>query len=278
MTFSRVLTAIFALSIHPIVYGNEFNHPGGLATLNIEKVSNQIPQIRYGTREPAIVDLGSQWLVLIGIGLNHLPGEYLVYHRNQGVDTEATFHRFMIKHTPFATKRIEEAAAKAPRLPNSLSDLDFDNTTPLSLPLDLPANGEWDQGFGSYLLDSSSEEATQQNFTYVTLPSNTPIKAPSNGIVSNINESKGTDKHSLTIDHGSGLYSVFNGLGVISVKLGHGLTAGEVFGYTPSMDKSDVTDSQDFSDKSHTIFWRTLLNNQLINPLILTYQELVPAT
>ena len=258
------------LVAHNCAWAKDTNYPGGLAILTFDKRSNKIPLVRYGTQEPAIVDAGKQWKVYIGIGLDHLPGEYLVYYRDQEPESEASFHRFLVKQVKFMTKPDIDTPLPIPKFPNSLSDLGFENTTPFLLPFSLPISAQWDGDFGSYLIGDSSNAIHQQDFSYIDVGANTEIMSPSTGIVSRIVKSEGNEKYSLTIDHGSGLFSIFNGLGSISVKLGHGLSRGEVFAYSPPSPKSGERAPKPRTSKEHTIIWRTKLNNELINPLILT--------
>ena len=269
----RYLLCVVFLFAQACAWSNGYGFPGGLATLNVSKKSNKLPIVKYGTREPAIVDKGDQWRVYIGLGLDHLPGEYLVYFRDQEPESEATFYRFFVKQIKFLTKQARDDDESIPKLPNDLSDLDFKNTTPLSLPFSLPIDAEWEDGFGNYLLRTTSDIVRQQDFVRVDVAENIEIKSPSTGIISKITHSKETGKYTLVIDHGSGLFSIFNGLGSVSMKLGHGLSAGEVFGHSPSKPKTGERKSKPRTAIRHTISWRTQLNNELINPLILTVTE-----
>ena len=266
----RIILLLLIACWVPALWANdyqEFNYPGGVVILTVDKRSPEIPYVRYGTQEPVIIDQGVRWKLVIGIGLNQLPGEYLVYFRHADEDQTVNFLRFEVEHRPYLSiepkHNIEQ---KLPR-PKTLSELDFKNTAPLALPLKPPADTVWDPSFGHYLSQEKNEQSVRQRFSYARVESNSPIKAPQTGIVSKIMTQK-RGLSSLIIDHGSGAFSLIHGFGEIIPAIGYGVTQGEVIGFSPT-GEGNTTRSKKDSDNLAEIYWQFQLNGELVDPLVL---------
>ena len=271
----RIILMFLIVSWVPAIWANDdqkFNYPGGVVILTVDKRSSEIPYVRYGTQEPVIIDQGVSWKLVIGIGLNQLPGEYLVYFRHADKDQTVNFLRFDVEHKPYLSVEpkhdIELNLPKA----KTLSDLDFKNTAPLVLPLGPPADTAWDTGFGHYFAPEKNEQSVRQRFSYARVEPNSPIKAPQTGIVSKImTQRRGLS--SLVIDHGSGAFSLIHGFGEIIPAIGYGVTQGEVIGFSPTNDGNTIRSKKD-TDNLAEIYWQFQLNGELVDPLVLQQIDL----
>jgi len=76
---------------------NEFNYPGGVAEFLIEKKSSDMPVVKFGLREPVIIEQSSHWRVLVGLSLDLLPGEYVSYIKRSDENTSGTHKRIFVR-------------------------------------------------------------------------------------------------------------------------------------------------------------------------------------
>ena len=247
---------------------NQFNHPGGVVEVNIERLSSELPEIRYGLDEPVILEHPDSWRILIGIDRATLPGEYIVFIKRKLQDARAFHETFQIQQktlTPIIQQWPDDLPAKINH--EQLSDLDFTNTEQPGIPLQLPAQGDWKNTFGQNLMLAGQQRSTEVNFTMLTAVQNQLILAPHNAIVSKIspfslnpskpnnNQPEATPLYTMVLDHGRGLRSIISGISDLTLKTGNGVVKGAVIGKV---------------GKNKTLFWQSMMNNAYVNPLILT--------
>ncbi|MBT8114938.1 MAG: M23 family metallopeptidase [Arenicella sp.] len=236
------------------------NYPGGIADLILEKKSTRLPEIKYGIREPATLDLGDRWRVLIGIELDTLPGEYVVYVKPAGEDSSAYTEKFSVVQRVYPIK--DHRNLPAARLEyDQFSELDYENSNQPELPLVFPVNlvDQWSDDFG-HLIEETPESLVAQNYISLTTTALTTVLAPQNAIVSRIVADE-DDYATVFLDHGRGLYSIISGVDDLVVEVGNGVVAGAVIGKLPGNSSFD---------RPHTVTWQCTLNGVYINPLILT--------
>ena len=243
-------------------------YPGGVVELLIPKTSEVLPTVMYGLAEPAIINHDQQWQVLIGISLRTLPGEYVVYVKDNDSESAAFSLPFNVQHRIKSIIELREAASFHNSEFKKLSELSFSNTEQPKLPLRLPVAGQWADRFGFLEIDtnSNSKSSSQQFQDYVSLSTTelSTVSAPSNAIVSRIVFEPSSSRSSeplatVFLDHGRGVYSIISGITDLNVEIGNGVVAGAVIGKLPP---SDQTPS--------TVYWRCSMNGTIINPLILT--------
>ncbi len=280
----------FAQDIAEHVPNNNFSYPGGVALLKLPKTSNSLPSVRYGLKEPAILDQGSHWLVLLGIGLDQLPGEYVVYTRQTGESESAQFKKFEVIHKNYPLESSESAQRKDIAKIDALSELDFSNTQPPKLPMQLPFEAQWDEQFGKLTVSNKDADSLVQNHSSARAATNTLVKAPQQGIISNIIDApKGAIGNTkvLVIDHGRGIYSLLHGVTDLAVEIGNHVVTGAVVAKVPApggtrsgAGRASVTgispkqrlnrDNRNANTDMARVFWQVQLNDVLVNPLILT--------
>ena len=238
-----------------------YNYPGGVAEILLEKTSGELPEIKYGIRDPATMDLGNRWRVLLGIELDTLPGEYVVYVKSAAQDSPAVTEKFSVEQHVYP---IKVASAQLPdRLEHDLfSDLDYKNSNQPELPLLYPVDliDQWSNDFGHLVESVDSESLIAQNYISLTTTAVAMVLAPQNAIVSRviIHENQYA---TVFLDHGRGLYSIISGIDDLSIETGNGVVAGAVLGKLPGNSSFD---------NPHTITWQCVLNSVYVNPIILT--------
>ncbi len=257
--------------VHINVHAKEdrYNHPGGIAEISILKESSDLPTVRYGLIEPAILDSGTKWKILIGIDLQRLPGDYLVYIRPNGEDKTARFEKFQVNHKSYLFKSTSSDKPMQLKEFDELSDLGFSNSQPPILPLTLPIEGDWSDEFGSLYPNAGNAETATQNHTYIDSAPRSLIKAPQSGIVCKLHVSE-NGIAVVVIDHGRGIYSLVHGLSDLAVELGNGVTAGAVIGKVPEKITIKGRQSQSASPDKSRVYWQVKLNDVFINPLLMT--------
>lgn len=266
------MAAFYAGDVLPVARAQQpatnlsHNYPGGVVELFIDKNSNALPLVRYGIREPVVIEQRNHWQILIGLDLGTLPGEYLVYVKETDTELPAYGIKFnIVQKIALAPTTTEKSAAYPDSIQHrNQSELNFSNTDQPSLPLQLPVAGVWVENFGQ--ISASTEENDQNSVemkNYVSFVSREPalISAPQNAIVSRIIHS-GAAQQSATVflDHGRGLYSILSGVSDLSIQVGNGISAGAVIGKLARNPNTGLP---------LPLFWQCMINGAYVNPMIL---------
>lgn len=270
--------AVFSGVGSPASASPQRSYPGGIAELRLPKSSANLPLVKFGLREPVIIDAGDHWRILVGIELDTLPGEYLLYIKPAATDSEASTAKFTVQQRLFP---LQNTTPERPLkiVHKHFSELDFSNSNQPELPLQLPVNwpDQWSRNFGHISgleelqqevddFDDASEadeSLKQQNYISLTTTALAPVIAPQNAIISRVIQS---DEGLATVflDHGRGVYSVISGVANLNVELGNGVVAGAVIGKSPQ--QSDIA-------TPHTLYWQTVINGVYVDPWLLADNE-----
>lgn len=246
-------------------FESRYNYPGGIAELRLEKLSDELPEIKYGIREPVVIEHEHYWRVLIGIDLETLPGDYLVYLKRATEDARSEALSFNVQQYRYPLHSNSGVSIKrAHKKHKTLSSIDFSNTQQPALPLRLPADGQWTQSFGHIVIDGKNNQAASQNLVSLTTTELLTVNAPQNAIVTKI-ETRKNGLSTVFLDHGRGLYSILDGVADLSVETGNGVVAGAVLGKLPSSERSNNVIKR--------LTWQCILNGAYVNPLILTQPQ-----
>lgn len=257
---------------------SQFNFPGGVIQFNIEKQSNNLPEVKYGLAEPAIMDRGGSWGIIIGVGLDTLPGEYVVYIKHDIKDIPGLHKKIFVRHHNYPY--VEAKAKKASQYQGiyakyeSLSSINFSNTQEPSLPFRLPLEGEWSNYFGHNIKVNSKQQLVTPNAVSLMTTQLASVRSPQNAIVSKIETTEDGLKR-VFLDHGRGVYSIISGLSDLTIDVSNGIVAGAVIGKLPSGKKrkdneSNINASTPNNIKSRRLIWQAVMNGEYVNPLLLT--------
>jgi len=242
-----------------------FNHPGGVVEIRVDKKNTFLPEIQYGIHEPAIIEEENNWRILIGLSLDTIPGEYLVYLKHE-IDGATSEHiKFFVEQKNYPVRVLNKKPKQTIKQVNlSLTKLDYENTQQPNLPLRFPAEGDWNLEFGTVFFDNKSKKANTQNQIFFETSSIISVRSPENALISNIIIQK-DGSSTVFLDHGRGLYSVIGGITDLNVEIGNGVVSGAVIGkVTPaaSLKKNAAA--------TNTLTWQCILNGIYVNPTILT--------
>ena len=247
-----------------------FNFPGGLVSFNIRKQSDDIPEVKYGLTEPAIIDQGHHWRVVIGIGLQTLPGQYVAYIKHGIKGISGQHQKVFVEY--FNYPYLEANAYQAQEFKalfiehKSFSNIDFNNSQQPSLPLKLPLKGDWDNHFGHAININNEKTLLTPNSVSLSTSKLKPVVSPQNAIVSKI-ETSDDGSSSVFLDHGRGIYSILSGLSDLAVDEGDGIKTGAVIGKLRS-NKGNSSNRESVKNTPRLI-WQTVVNGEYVNPLLL---------
>jgi len=258
----NVALAILLLALLPSKARSQSNYPGGIVELKIPKQSSELPEVRYGLREPVIIETKTHWRVVIGIGLETLPGEYLVYVKRATQRSESEYLKIDIEQKEYPQFDSHEGNISETliRSRKKVSDIDFSNTQQPDFPLELPADGDWNDTFGQQIYQQREGQLASLNGISMTTTKLATVISPQNAIVTRI-EVGNSNLSTVYLDHGRGLISILQGLTDITVEPGNGVVVGAVLGKLPGA-KSNAEPSK--------LIWQTQINGAFVNPLLLT--------
>ena len=271
---SQLLKLILISSILALINGpvnaqdKQYNHPGGVIELELLKQTDELPELKFGLAEPVIIEYKDHWRVLLGINLDTLPGQYVLYYKPNFEGASGEYKEVYIqqKAQPFVVRDSSKDLLDAANITHqTLSDLDYSNSQQPSLPLLTPVSGTWSDNFGYNFFDEKKKSVLIPNSAVLLSSSEGYVVSPQNAIVSRIS----TDKLGLStlyLDHGRGLYSVLIGIQDITVETGNGIVAGAVLGRLMDDDFSS-------QNKQPKLIWQTIVNGAYVNPAILSELE-----
>jgi len=252
------------------VIDNKFNYPGGVIELHLEKQSDQIPDIKFGLADPIIIEYKDYWRVLIGVGLDVLPGEYVMYYKPNYDGASGEYRSLSVEQKVYPFTKYQANQAKelqrAHQTHDSFSDLDYENTQQPTLPLNLPVNGTWSDYFGHVLFDDKTSRMLTPNALVLQSSEETVVRSPQNAIVSKVRTNQAGISE-LVLDHGRGLFSVLSGVSDLTVETGNGIVAGAVLGRLIDVNRPTIRQAPVERPK---LVWQTVVNGAYVNPMILS--------
>jgi len=268
---AALLVFLLTIPIAACSAAETFSYPGGVAQLTIAKQSEESPDVKFGLSEPVVMEYTKYWRILIGLSLETLPGEYVVYIK-RGIDgASGEYKKIVVKQHIYPFNEYPELDGDIARRAvfkthESLSDIDFSNTQQPSLPLRWPLEGNWSANYGHKLYDAKRAVLHTPNAIVIPATKLATVTAPQMSIVSKI-ETSDSGLSTVYLDHGRGLYSILSGLSDLAVELGNGIVAGAVIGKLTMGDNSTTNDS---STLQRALVWQTVMNGTYVDPQILT--------
>ena len=241
------------------------NFPGGYIDLKLEKLNNNLPEIKFGLREPVIIDEQAHWRVLIGLDLALLPGQYVLYYKHAGDNSSGEHKTIEVLQKVYPFQDLREANlddAIDTYAPVEISSIDFSNTQQPQLPLMIPLGGDWTLKFGYQWIVEDTNDVITNNAISIQAGQYSSVLAPQNAIVSNIVMDE-QELATVVLDHGRGLYSILRGLTDLTVDIGNGVVSGAVLGRLPA--PTDVAQSK--------LVWQTQLNGVFVDPSLLSEMQ-----
>lgn len=253
---------------------DNFSHPGGIAELTITKNSTDTPEVMFGINEPVVIEYTDYWRILVGLSLETLPGEYVVYIKSGVNGSTVQFQKIIVQQNNYPFREYSDQNDVINRhvvvkTTDSFSDIDYSNTRQPSLPLRWPIEGSWSNNFGHKLYDSKLAALHTPNALVISVTELSTVVSPQTAIVSKIDTSA-SGISTVYLDHGRGLYSILSGLSDITVDVGNGIASGAVIG---TLLASAGSASDQPASAGQTLIWQTVMNNAYVDPQLLTQLE-----
>lgn len=211
------------------------------------------------------------YIALAGIDMKTTPGEYpltLFY------DNKKIFERYMkISQASFGIQRLTLPKDKVDLTPEILKRVSIEQTRLSALwpvineklwkgRFIMPVNSSITSAFGMKRIINKEERSPHSGID-IKADEGTPIAAPNNGRVALIDDQFFGGK-TIVIDHGYGIYSIFNHLSKIAVSDGQLVKRGKIIGYTGSTGRAT----------GPNLHWGVRLQRERINPVSLVNTEI----
>ncbi|MDH3638631.1 MAG: peptidoglycan DD-metalloendopeptidase family protein [Gammaproteobacteria bacterium] len=242
--------------------------PGGLAAVELGPADLPKPTAHFGQHPVLVVKDRGRWTGIVGLGLDIVPGRYIVRTTDQ--DHVANAHEFTVRAHRYRVTQPQPAAKKMRGkrpAPVILSDITYDRAvralpqqrfedTP-HLPLRLPVDGV---GFNDRFGEREVDEQTNSRpirFLEFNLPTEHVVLAPGTGrVIGVLNHASGDV---VAIDHGMGLLSILWPISGVTVKANENVARGANLGLPAP--QSDSSTAQ--------LRWSVALNREFVNPRLL---------
>jgi murein DD-endopeptidase MepM/ murein hydrolase activator NlpD len=211
------------------------------------------------------------YIALAGIDMKTTPGEYpltLFY------DNKKIFERYMkISQASFGIQRLTLPKDKVDLTPEILKRVSIEQTRLAALwpvineklwkgRFIMPVNSSITSAFGMKRIINKEERSPHSGID-IKADEGTPIAAPNNGRVALIDDQFFGGK-TIVIDHGYGIYSIFNHLSKIAVSDGQLVKRGNIIGHTGSTGRAT----------GPNLHWGVRLQGERINPVSLVNLEM----
>ncbi len=272
--FIFLIIAACAINYNAHSATDRYNYPGGVVQLNLAKDSETLPDVKFGLKDPIVMEYPNHWRVLIGLSLDTLPGEYVAYIKPSIEGASGQYEKVVVEQHIYPFSEYSELNSLLSqqavfKTHTSFSELDFSNTRQPSLPLRWPLEGNWSNNFGHKLYDSEQSKLHTPNAIVIRAEKLSTVVAPQTAIVSKIEVSE-SGTSTVFLDHGRGLYSVLAGLSDLTVELGNGIVAGAVIGKIAGPNNDPTNESTLIAS---TLVWQTVMNSTYVDPQILINLE-----
>ncbi len=211
--------------------------PGGIALVRLGN-GPQPPQAWFGERRVAVVRDGRDWVALVGLPLALEPGVHALRVRAGGEETTRPV-RVAAKHYPLQRftvpdqRKVEPLPEDQLRIAREQQRIDeikaaFRDVPDVDLAFRQPAAGRLSSSFGLRRVINGLPRNPHAGID-VAVPAGTPVHAAGGGIVVETGEYF-FNGHSVYIDHGQGLVTLYCHLGRIEVRPGDAVAAGQRIG------------------------------------------------
>ena len=212
--------------------------PGGIAVLELDATSAELPEVRYRDHRVMVLKDGDRWRALVGIPLSAEPGWHTVRIGNDAQPPR--FQAFTVTLKEYATQKLKVAPAQVDL---SREDLDrvarervridaaletWTGDLPASFRLLQPVTGPRSSSFGLRRVFNEQPRAPHGGMD-IAANMGTPVHAPADGRVIDTGDYFFNGK-TIFIDHGQGMITMYCHLSAIDVKPGEEVARGAPIG------------------------------------------------
>lgn len=245
--------------------------PGGSVVVLLGTVDAPQPVVKFGKRRILVKRHQNQWVALLGLPLDTVPGRYIVLI-NQS-DNESNIRDFIVKPHRYSVNRVvaqtrrretsgskvQSALSKYKQTLVKMASL-WSEELAADLPLMPPVDGTQIGEYGSRQVKGDVITTPMDYVEFLAKPS-AVVRAPGAGRVHAL-LSVDDAGVALCIDHGMGLLSFIGPIAHADVKEGAHVAKGAALGML----------ANDLSIPAH-VNWYVALNQEFINPMFLIQQH-----
>ena len=277
--FSRCLVLIAAgLARAGTAYGSENGLPlaepvpGGIAVVCIGRAADPAPRAAFDGERVLVVRAGDAWRAVVGLPLALKPGEYelTVLDGDLGarlVPFAVGAREYDTQHLTLANRRQVEPEPEdllrierdQEAINNALST--WSDAAPRSFAFDLPTEGIFTSKFGLRRFFNNEPRLPHSGLD-IAAPAGTPVTAPAAGTVIEIGDYFFYG-HTVILDHGEGLITIYNHLSRVDVTKGTSVARGQTIGAVGRTGR--VTGPH--------LHWTVSLNNARVDPALFLRRE-----
>lgn len=240
--------------------------PGGVAEIAVAAAGAPRPEVRYGGKLVLLQQRKNGWYALVGLPLDTPVGEQQL---DIGPDGQRQPLPFPVSAKAYP---IQKLSIKNPKMVNpDEQDLtrinaererqiairsQFRNVPVARTDLSLPASGRLSSRFGLRRVFNGEPRAPHTGLD-VAVPAGTPIRAPADGVVSEVGDFYFNGK-TVFVDHGQGFVSMVCHLSQASVEVGQPVRRGEALGQSGSSGRAT----------GPHLHWSVYLNGAAVDPAL----------
>ena len=242
--------------------------PGGIALLRLGPSVGTPPRAWFGEQPVWIASENGQWLAVVGLGLDTLPGTHeLRIEEGKEQKIEQKIVRFNVSTKQYPEQRITlkdggkvnlsaENEARAEREIARIQSLKrhWRDTPDTRADFKRPAEGKLVSRFGLRRF-FNGEPRAPHNGLDVAVPRGTPVKAAAQGIVLDVNDYFFNGK-TVFVDHGNGLITMVCHLDRIDVRAGESVSQGQPLGLSGMTGRAS----------GPHLHWSVVLNGVMVDP------------
>lgn len=234
--------------------------PGGLVEIPLVPLEQPRPPAEFGRERLLVMPFGGQWVALVGLPLDLVPGNYIIQARPEGADAPL-IQEFSV--FPRRTRRPAVVELANPPPEPGIIEFEWRDTLDAAFPLAPPVSAPARPLFGSYRQVSETQSG---HVDFVTFPvsADTPVTAPGKGRIALVSSSD--NGAFVWIDHGMGLYSRVGPLTHASGRVNDPVESGQAVGAV----------LLDEEEQSGALYWSVYLNGAAVDPFLVS--RLRPAT
>ncbi len=240
--------------------------PGGSVALILGSSGTPRPIAKFGGRQVLVTRHDNNWVALLGLPLDTVPGRYIVSVTD---NDEAEIRDFVVKPHRYRVKQVAQQRRRRESSTNPmhppLADLEamllpmtsqWSEGPGVEFPLRAPVNGRQINEFGSRQVKGGilSKPVDYAEFETQT---DAHVRSPARGRVHELINFDDSGEI-VFIDHGMGLLSFIGPLPRVRVKVGETVAKSTVLGVLPQSGAS-----------SFRVGWLVSLNQAFINPMLL---------
>lgn len=234
--------------------------PGGVVEIPLVPLDQPHPATTFGQQRVLVKEFGSQWVGLVGLPLDLVPGRYIIQAWPDDDDKP-----LVREFTVYPRRTSRPAVVELPDAPPDQAGIEFtwrdtlDTAFPLAAPVPVSARAL----FGRYrqVSDTRSEHV---DFVAFHIGIDMPVTAPGNGrIAATTGE---TSEKFVWVDHGMGLYTRIGPLTNATRSVNEPVETGQTIGRV-------VLET---ADQPRSLYWWVYLNGAAVDPFLVSNLERLP--